>query len=522
MPARFESATGPGRLNAVIVTADPATGKATAIERLNLRLRKSRRWQRSAGAGAVTRMSDLFSQPFEEDKPRASPSAGTARRATYLTCRELTAAIRGVLESGFGEVWVEGEISNCRVWNTGHVYFTLKDGGAQIKAVMFRSAVRYLKFKPEDGLRVDRARPARRLRAEGGVPDRLRAPRAARARRAAARVRAAEKEAAGGRPLRRGAQAPAAVAAAQDRHRHVARRRGAARHHQGAAPPASERAPRDSADARAGRRRGGDIARGAPRHRKVPGVDVVIVGRGGGSIEDLWAFNEEARRARDCRVAGAGRSRRSDTKSTSPLPTSSPTCARRRRRLRPKWWSPPRMNSARGSLGSRERLGRRARRSAAAPAGVHALTSRRGLAGWHDAAGDARPPCRGAHARSCAALRRRSSRGASARIAALRRRLEAARPAPPPLGDARRGSAAPTARLAAPPAAARHRAESRLASLAGRLDNLSPLAVLARGYAVCWNADGRAIIRSAAAVVAGDRVRVTLQSDAVKRATATL
>ena len=51
-------------------------------------------------------------------------------------------------------MWVEGEISNCRVWNTGHVYFTLKDATAQVKAVMFRSAYRYLKFKVEDGLHV--------------------------------------------------------------------------------------------------------------------------------------------------------------------------------------------------------------------------------------------------------------------------------------------------------------------------------------------------------------------------------
>ena len=40
------------------------------------------------------------------------------------------------------------------MWNTGHMYFTLKDGSAQIKAVMFRTAVRYLRFKPEDGLHV--------------------------------------------------------------------------------------------------------------------------------------------------------------------------------------------------------------------------------------------------------------------------------------------------------------------------------------------------------------------------------
>src|SRR4029079_15794870 len=52
------------------------------------------------------------------------------------------------------EVGLEGELSSCKVWNTGHMYFTLKDGGAQIKAVMFGTAVRYLRFKPEDGLHV--------------------------------------------------------------------------------------------------------------------------------------------------------------------------------------------------------------------------------------------------------------------------------------------------------------------------------------------------------------------------------
>ena len=71
---------------------------------------------------------------------------------------ELTGSIRALLETSFGDLWVEGEISNCRVWNTGHMYFTLKDGDAQIKAVMFRSAVRYLRFKAEDGLS-GRARP---------------------------------------------------------------------------------------------------------------------------------------------------------------------------------------------------------------------------------------------------------------------------------------------------------------------------------------------------------------------------
>ena len=62
--------------------------------------------------------------------------------------------VRDLVEPQFGEVWVEGELSNCRLWNTGHLYFTLKDDASQIKAVIFRSALRYLKFKPADGLRV--------------------------------------------------------------------------------------------------------------------------------------------------------------------------------------------------------------------------------------------------------------------------------------------------------------------------------------------------------------------------------
>jgi len=75
-----------------------------------------------------------------------------ARRVFSVT--ELTVRVRDLLEAEFSEVWVEGELSGCRLWNTGHLYFTLKDGASQIKAVIFRSALRYLRFKPVDGLRV--------------------------------------------------------------------------------------------------------------------------------------------------------------------------------------------------------------------------------------------------------------------------------------------------------------------------------------------------------------------------------
>src|SRR5687768_14945519 len=97
-------------------------------------------------------MSDLFSQPFEDD-PAADLQKPAPRRRVF-TVSALTAEIRAAIDARFADVWVEGEISNCRRWNTGHLYFTLKDDTAQIRAVMFRSALRYLKFAPEDGLAV--------------------------------------------------------------------------------------------------------------------------------------------------------------------------------------------------------------------------------------------------------------------------------------------------------------------------------------------------------------------------------
>ena len=99
-------------------------------------------------------MSGLFDHPFEEEPPAPEAIDTPRPRRQIVTVAELTAGIRASLESGFGELWVEGEISNCRVWNTGHVYFTLKDQAAQLKAVMFRSAYRYLKFKIDDGIHV--------------------------------------------------------------------------------------------------------------------------------------------------------------------------------------------------------------------------------------------------------------------------------------------------------------------------------------------------------------------------------
>lgn len=67
---------------------------------------------------------------------------------------ELTARIRDHFARNFNSIWVEGEISNCKEAQSGHFYFTLKDSRAQVRCVSLRSQLRLLKFRPEDGLHV--------------------------------------------------------------------------------------------------------------------------------------------------------------------------------------------------------------------------------------------------------------------------------------------------------------------------------------------------------------------------------
>jgi exodeoxyribonuclease VII large subunit len=74
-------------------------------------------------------------------------------RKTY-TVAELNASIRGLLESQFDDIWVAGEISGSKTAASGHCYFTLKDHDAQLRCVCFRTSLRYLKFKPQDGIAV--------------------------------------------------------------------------------------------------------------------------------------------------------------------------------------------------------------------------------------------------------------------------------------------------------------------------------------------------------------------------------
>jgi exodeoxyribonuclease VII large subunit len=88
--------------------------------------------------------------PAEEAVPVRPPKR---ERRTWLVHQLVTAA-RELVEAEFGDVWVEGEISNLRPASSGHLYFTLKDREAQLPVVLFRRQAMLLRFRPEDGLQV--------------------------------------------------------------------------------------------------------------------------------------------------------------------------------------------------------------------------------------------------------------------------------------------------------------------------------------------------------------------------------
>jgi len=455
-------------------------------------------------------MADLFSQPFEDDE-RDQPEAPAPARAPQRriqTVAELTAAIRGTLESGFGDVWVEGEISNCRVWNTGHAYFTLKDDSAQIKAVMFRSAVRCLRFGLEDGLHVIargrlgvyEPKGEYQLQCEHLQPRGLGALQLAfeqlkKKLQAEGLFAASRKRPLPALPRKIGIVTSLDGAALRDIIK-VLRRRHPNAHL--VIRPA--RVQGESAAA--------EITRGLRAIARVAGVDVVILARGGGSIEDLWAFNEEvvARAIAACPIpviAAVGHEvdvtiadfvadLRAPTPSAAAelVVTAKDEFARRIDRL-----SHGLEAAARGAL---------ARRRAA----LQTLANRRGLAGW-----PARVALKSRHASELAyRMRRALTTGLQQQersLQGLQRRLEAQN-VTRRLAVIRGRLGAADARLGAAARRRTDRGTATLHSLAGRLDSLSPLAVLGRGYAVCWNEQRTAIVRDPAVLAPGDRVHVTV------------
>ena len=449
------------------------------------------------------------------DEPPTTPTDRRPPVRRVLTVTELTAAFATCSKSEFFEVWVEGELSNCRVWNTGHLYFTLKDAGAQIKGVMFRSALRYLKFKPEDGLRVVARGRVSRLRAEGRVSARLRAPGAAGPRRAAARVRAAEEAAAGRRAVRRGAQAAAAGAAPQDRHRHVARRRGACATSSRCCAAAIANAHLVIRPARVqGEGAALEIARGAPRDRARPRrrrrhrrprrrLDRGSVGvqRGG-------------RRARDRRVAGAGhlgrrpRDRRHDRRLRRRPARADAVGGRRAGRRGARTSSAARIDRLQRPAATRPR----AAASSGSSRRVHVLDGAAGVRRRSRPRRDARPARRRAVARAARAIaRRRVARRARRRSQQLRRAARRRSIRGRRLAGIRTRLVGGDGRLTRPARRRQHRADAQLRRAAPAGSTPQP-AGGARPR-LCGVLERRPDARSFATptdVGAGDTVRVTL------------
>jgi len=222
-----------------------------------------------------------------------------------VSVSELTAQIRGALEKQFASVWVEGEVSNFRAHNSGHWYFTLKDEFAQLRSACYRSSNQRIRFRLEDGLQV-RARGRLSVYEPKGeyqlIVDSLEPAGAGalqlafeqtKARLQAEGLFAPElKRAIPMFPRRVGVVTSASGAAIRDILNVISRRTrtvhilfAAARVQGDGAAHDIVRAIRFLNDHHQRALRNGD-----PNGE----IDVMILGRGGGSIEDLWAFNEEA------------------------------------------------------------------------------------------------------------------------------------------------------------------------------------------------------------------------------------
>ena len=211
-----------------------------------------------------------------------------------LTVSQLTSLVRGVLEENFDHVWVQGEVSNLSLPASGHCYFTLRDAGAQLRCVMFRASARALRFRLQDGMglivrgriSVFEPRGEYQLIVEYLEPLGIGALQLAFAQLKERLAGEGLFDEARKKPLPRLPQrigiVTSATGAAIHDILHVLRRRfanlevllypvrvqgeGAAR----------------------------EIATAIRDFNRYAGIDVMIVGRGGGSLEDLWAFNEEA------------------------------------------------------------------------------------------------------------------------------------------------------------------------------------------------------------------------------------
>jgi exodeoxyribonuclease VII large subunit len=221
-----------------------------------------------------------------------------------LTVSQLTNSIRTALESRFQAVWVEGEISNFKDHSSGHWYFTLKDENAQLRAKCFRATNTRIRFRPANGLKV-RARGKLSVYAPRGeyelVVDALDPVGAGALRVAFEQLRdRLQKEGLFAKELKRplpvfprrvGVVTSPTGAAIRDILNVISRRTRTVHVLFSPAKVQGDSAGPDIARAIRFINQYHERALREGRHGDV--VDVLIVGRGGGSTEDLWAFNQE-------------------------------------------------------------------------------------------------------------------------------------------------------------------------------------------------------------------------------------
>lgn len=430
-------------------------------------------------------------------------SENRATTREILTVSELNRAVAGILERNLPVVRVEGELSNVVRAASGHWYFSLKDASAQVRCVMFRGRARNVDFSPRDGDRVEVLALATLYEARGEFQLNVEAMRRAGAgdlyRRFLELKDRLQREglfdAARKRPL---PAHPAAIgivtspqAAALRDVLTTLRRRAPAipvvvypTQVQGAEAPAQIAA----AIGRAGSRRD---------------CEVLLLVRGGGSIEDLWSFNDErvARAIAACPlpvVAGVGH----ETDFTiadfvADLRAPTPTAAA-------ELVSPDRRELARGALRLAQRLQMAMRRRldrAAQRLDTGTRLLRPPSAQWRD------------RARRVAALAQRLAAAGNAqrlRRAGALDRL-AARMRAPRADLARQRLEALERRLASAAREALAQRGRRVDAAAAALALVSPQAVLDRGYAIVSSPDG-AVLRDAARARPGDALSVRLAS----------
>jgi exodeoxyribonuclease VII large subunit len=436
--------------------------------------------------------------------------SGGERRV--YTVSELTAGIKETLEGAFPAIWVEGEISNLRVPSSGHAYFTLKDEGAQISAVLFRSRGRRVRFEPEDGMRVLAfgALDVYAARGQYQLVVELMEPQGLGALQLAFEQLKRKLEAEGlfdeGRkrklpvyPRVIGIVTSPTGAAIRDMLNIIGRRFGDLR-----ILIAPVRVQGDGAPA--------EIVQALVNLQEMVELDVIVVGRGGGSIEDLWAFNDEAvaRAIVACRVpviSAVGH----ETDFTiadfvadlrAPTPSGAAELVVREKlavveRLVDLY---DRLKEAVAAdvTAQRERL--------------QFLTRRRVLT-------DPARPLRDLYRRLDdlqGRLRlglRAGQRQVRHRLALLTQALNAKNPAAKISADiALLGQL--RGRLLSGAAHGVQASRARFATSVGRLESLSPLAVLSRGYSVTRLPSG-ALVRSAAQARAGDLLEILLHQGAL-------